>query len=273
MALTQIEEENERYYRWVMMDSPAVLKKRAQDAAEAEEKQKQAEASERQDRARMKGLEKIRSDRLTREQYEGLTPDERTKFDSLHGKIPTMQRLADEAKRQIDARFEKIEAEWQFNELVSWRKGLSVDPRTAGRAEREKIYELASLSDQRKKARLENRRRRELEAEAQPDAARRILSCLTQEEVEIFKRLIDEEPSSLERVQQFIEERTQVNEIEGIDSPRELYHRAAERMARPRKEQQIPKTEDIAQVESSRTLYAMHQRDVAAKSKHSGKNA
>lgn len=259
MALSQIEQDNERFMqRLQMIDEYHAARRAEQEAAEEAERQKQ----QRQDQAHITALEKMRQDRLTREALEGLTLEERAKFDSQFGKVATLLRLTEIAKREADARFEKIELDWQWSELENWKKSLGVNPNTAGRAQTEKIFELSDISNKRQSARLENRKRRELEAEAHRDASERILSGLTQEEVEIVHRLLREEPTTIDRVQEFLaNERKPINEIADVSSPRELYRLAAYQMAGPEREQKIPPTSQVGEIESSRTLYAMHIRD------------
>lgn len=199
-------------------------------------------------------LEKKRQQRLEREAWESLTQDERREFESMYGANTLARKAFEKARQEADYHWEQAEQERQHNELLEWEKTQSGGVGTNARYK--KIVELARAGEQRTKERLAVRSRRELEAEIHQDEHTRLWHSMDAEEQKIFKRVLDEEPTTLERLQQFKAERR--NPIEGIDNPRELYRLAT---SRPVREEFIEPTSNIEKVNDPRMLYKMALRD------------
>ena len=206
------------------------------------------------DAVHVKQLEAKRLERLTREAYESLTPEEQVLYDREHHPITIARRLAEAAQREVEERWQTAEREREFKEMQAWKETQSGG--VGSKETYKKLTALSNESTQREQARQEARARRGLEAETESDELHRVWATLDEDERKAFTRLLDEQPNALERIERFKAEHR--NPIADIDDPAELYRLA---MSRPKREKSIPPTSDVEQIEDPRTLYAMHKRD------------
>jgi hypothetical protein len=234
--------------------TPQQIAKMAKAVGGKEDKQ----ASQQAYKAREAQLLSLRQDRLTKEAYESLTPAEQEEYQALYNPVAQIRRLVQQAKDQADAEWMRAENERQWESLQAWRKSQSVNP---GSSQTKKIFELSEEGVRLAEARLKARQKRELEAEAEEGERRRITKSLDESEMKILAGLLQEMPSELEQIEDFIAEHR--NPIAEIDDPKTLYRLANNPPKRD--EPYIPPTSEIANVTSSRTLYKMHQRDANKK--------
>lgn len=218
---------------------------------------------------RVKQLEAMRQERLTREAFESLTPEEREQFNSLYGPLAITKKLAAEAVAEADSRWKQAEQERQRAALIEWRKGLTKvkmrdqegheweESSVTRKEENKKIMELHAEGEQRAQARLAARAKRELEAEVKSNDVERIVAAMTEDERKIAQRLYSEQPSLLDHIQSFIAEHR--NPIENIDNPTELYRLANQK---PKVEEYVPPLSDIDKVNDTKTLYKMAARQI-----------
>lgn len=210
---------------------------------------------------RVRELESLRESRLTREAYQDLTNEERQQFDRENNPISLLRAVAEQAQQEADSEWQAAEQQRQFDAWIEWRK--KHNPKVEGRAETELTYKLDAEGKERESSRLAQRAKRQLEAEAEPDEARRLVASLGTDEQAVFIRLLEQQPTRLEQIERWKAEHR--NPIADIDDAGTLYRLANNPPKRDKP--YIPPTSEIANVESSRTLYQMHERDVAAKSK------
>lgn len=201
-----------------------------------------------------------RDARLYRETLASLPPEQGEEFLATHGYVPTIRRLASEARRLADETFEKREAEWQDAEYkkVMWQGTLfrnNLPP-----VDHDKIFELSAVTDQRRKERQEARKQRELAAEVNDEELARVLAGFDGEEFEIFNRLQGNLPTPLQAVEQFIQSKAP-NPLEGIDDTGTLYRMGMGGGEEEPFPWQKDLPTDISKVDDSETLYNIALRD------------
>ena len=167
-------------------------------------------------------LARKREERLLRETWKSLSPDQRAEFEKTQGHTATIRRLAAEARRLADEDFEKRETQGRNEEYEKGRWQGNPDRNRLPGANYDKIFELEAQSDQRRATRLEARKQRELAAEAYDEELPRVVASLDREELEFFYKLMDKQPTPLEAVTRFAQEKAP-NPLEGITDSSQLY--------------------------------------------------
>jgi hypothetical protein len=209
-------------------------------------------------------LEAKRQDRLAREAFATLTPEERDLYDQEHGPVAVARRLAEQARQESDRRWMQADEQRQKDELAAWlterQKTLPDGYRDNGQAGMKKLLELAEQGRGRAEQRLAARAKRELEAESHSDELHRFWATLDADEQKIFTQLLQAEPGALERVEQF--KASARNPLEGIDDSATLYQMA---MSKPQREEYVPPLAEIDSVNDSRTLYKMARKQIEQK--------
>lgn len=233
-------------------------------------RQRTGEPEKDYDAERVKELEQLRLARLTREALADLSSEELAEYQRENNPVAVVTRLAEIAKREVDENWLRDEQERYQEALVKWRKSRGKikitdqaghtweqDAPMSHNDEAKLIAELTEAGNQRAQERLAARERRMLEAEASSDDLTRILAGLDADERAVVKRLVAEQPSELERIQQWKAEHR--NPIADIDDTATLYRLATQK---PKREEWIPPTSDIENIDSSKTLYKMAARDM-----------
>ena len=219
---------------------------------------------------RVKELEQLRQARLTREALADLSPDELAAYQRENNPVAIIQRLAELARREVDEHWLRDEQERQQEALVQWRKSrgkIKVTDQSghtweqnapiSANDEAKMLAEFHLAGSQRAQERLAARERRMLEAEAHSDDVTRILTGLDQDERNVVKRLLAEQPSEIERIQQWKADHR--NPIADIDNTATLYRLATQKAKR---EEWIEPTSNIENVDNPKMLYKMAARDM-----------
>jgi hypothetical protein len=204
---------------------------------------------------RVKELEQLRQARLTREALADLSPDELAAYQRENNPVAIIQRLAELARREVDEHWLREDQERQHQEYQEW-----VKTQTAGIGSNgiyKKTAELAEAGSQRAQERLAARERRMLEAETHSDDLTRILAGLDDDERKVMRRLAAEQPSEMERIQQWKGEHR--NPIADVNDAKQLYRLATQK---PKREEWIPPTADIENIDNPKTLFKMAARDM-----------
>lgn len=223
------------------------------------------------ERARTERLEQKRLERLEREEWESLTPTERVEFESQYGPLTTLKRAVAHARRESDEHWMKSEQESQHNALIEWRKSkgtIKITDQQGHTWEQEspisqsdvsrKIAELSQAGGTRAEARLQARQRRELASEAHDNDIDRIWATLDADEQKIVRRILGQQPSELEKLQNF--KAANRNPIEGIDDARTLYRIANQ--GPQRAEEWVEPESNIENVTDPKMLYKMARRQI-----------
>jgi hypothetical protein len=168
-------------------------------------------------------LQQKRDERLYREAWESLTPEQQKAFEAKYGTVGTMRRIAEQAKREVDF-------EWEQRQLTKFDEGYTAAARegrmfnnTAPGTDYSKLIEASDQLEQWKRERLVARKQRELQAEQFNDEAQRILYGMDADTQARFVKLMKAEPSPLAKLQHFAREQG-INSISDVNNSADLYN-------------------------------------------------
>jgi hypothetical protein len=167
-------------------------------------------------------LQAKREARLWRETWDSLSPEQQKAFEATHGDRANLRRLADEAKRIADSQWEQQQLAEQNKKLEAGRwEGQQFRTKSPS-ANYDKLVELSNELEQKREDRLRARRERELAAEIHDDEKSRLISTMTREEYDVFLGLLKNQPTPLQKLQQFAHEQG-INPIQDVNNSADLY--------------------------------------------------
>jgi len=156
----------------------------------------QEEAAGRAAQAERVRLAEIRDARLTKEEFDSLSPKERAEWNAEYNVLVLMDRYAVEARKVADERRVIILEAAKKMKLEEARKTRKDAPY--------KMYKILQEVDQwandQAQKYLAERSKRELEAENQPDKISRLIASMDETERVEFSRLWDNHPSALDTI-------------------------------------------------------------------------
>lgn len=175
----------------------------------------------------MADLERRRDERIYKETWESLTPEQQQAFTRQQGTPATLRRLQVEARRLSDEQWEaaQLEAMNKAQDSTRWNGQIMRD-RLPG-ADYDQLERQAEELEAKRAQRLAKRAELELTAEAWNTEQERILNSLETETAQIFMDLLRNQPTPLQALQNFVEA-SKPNPIADIAESTRLYDIAAQ---------------------------------------------
>jgi hypothetical protein len=161
----------------------------------------QAEAGRREAEAERVMLEAKRQDRQTLEAYDGLTPDERARFDQLTNPQARAEQVAQQARAQLVEQFERDNAARRQQEMQEWRTKTSYSNNTPVSRARA-LAEINASARERAAAFQKSLEDAALQAEKHEDPLYRIVHSLPEEGRKIMSAMLDKQPGAMDTIQQ-----------------------------------------------------------------------
>lgn len=161
-----------------------------QEQARLQQAQANREAQEQEARA----LEARREERLTREAYENLSPEEHAQFDQIADPVNVVTELSRQALNQVIQKFNATNAAQRQKELAELRNKPYIDKAAA-------IQEINRRADERAAAFKKALEDRELQSEKHGDPIQRAIAALPDEARSILIELLDKRPKTLDVIQ------------------------------------------------------------------------
>jgi hypothetical protein len=201
-------------------------------------------------------LEGLRYERFVREELADMTPDEQAAYLRENSPLAQVSRMGEAAIQEADAKWWQSVKDAQDKEYQEWQQA---NP-TAAQSSRDTykfFQEQADRANAAYQARLAARERRQLEAERHREDLARLWSSLDESEQAILRRMVEEDGTELDRIRRW--KRANRNPIAHIDDRNTLGRLATER---PKRQEYIPPTSEIENIDKAGTLYKMAARDM-----------